>query len=165
MWAFRRADASQFLQQNRACAEIGVLVIKQLMRPVRSHGDAVDLKGQTCGIDFGVEVAGFLGFADGARDGANPLVHDGRDTVAHNAAPAVGLEAGSAKETASLENPLFNQSQPILEQAPEAGHPSGRGDGRSRDLFYENLAGELDGRSLKVFLGTKMREETTLAHF
>src|SRR5258708_39151372 len=102
------------------------------MCPVRSHGDAVDLKGQTCGMDFGVEVAGLLGFVDGARDGANPLVHDGRDTVAHNAAPAVELEAGSAKETATLENSLFNQSQPMLEQAPEAGDTSGRAGGRAR---------------------------------
>jgi len=123
MWAFRRADAPQFLQQNRPRAGIGVLVMKQLMRPVRSHGDGVDLKGQACGIDFGVEVAGLLGFGYGARDGANPLLHDGRDTVAHNAAPAVELEAGSAKETASLENPPSTSASQCLSRPQRRGIP------------------------------------------
>jgi hypothetical protein len=37
-------------------------VVEQLERPVRSHGDSVDLKSQTRGINLEIDVPGFLRF-------------------------------------------------------------------------------------------------------
>lgn len=164
MWASGSRNAAQFLKHNGACARIGLAVFQQLGCPVRAHGHSVDLESQSGGFDFWIDVAGLLRFGYGAGNGTDPLLHDGHDAVANHSTAAVELERGGAEETSPRKDPLFDQNQPLLQQAPQARHALGRSDGRPRDFFYENLASHFDGRQLKFFLGTEMGKETALAH-
>src|ERR1700733_15946747 len=102
MRAFRCADAPKFFQQNRACSGVGLLVVQELIRPMRAHGNGVNLKRQASGIHFAFEMPRLLCFVHRARELANPLVHDGSDAVTHDAAPAIKLEAGRAEKTAAF---------------------------------------------------------------
>ncbi len=113
---------------------------------MRTHGNGMDLEGQSSGIGFGVEVAGLLRLINGPGDDVNPLVHDGRDAVAYDPAPAVELEGSSAEEASSPEDALLDHSQPVLKQAPQSWHTLGRGDGPPCYFLDEYLSSRFDGR-------------------
>jgi hypothetical protein len=113
------------------------------MRPVRADGDGMDLEGEARGVEFRVEVAGFLGFFNGTGNTGDPFAHDLDNAVANNSQSAVVLKRRGREEAAALENSFFDKRQPVIDQGPQAGHARGRGNGRQRHFVDENLAGHL----------------------
>src|SRR5579863_3450779 len=115
------------------------------MRPVRADGDGVEFEGKARSVEFWVEVASLLGSLHGARDGADPLVHDCSNAVAHYAATAIEFKRSRSKKATSLEDSFFNENQPVVNQRPQTRHALGCCDGRERHLFYEDVARHFDG--------------------
>jgi len=140
-------------------------VVEQLEGPVRAHGDGVNLKCQTRGINLKIDVPGFLRFVHGTGKHAYPLMHDFRDALAHLALPAVKFKGGGTEETPARENTLLNESQPVVHEAPKARHSLTRTNGRFRNFFDKNLASLRHRRQLKLFLRAEVGKKTTLAHF
>jgi hypothetical protein len=160
----RRRDAAQFFQRHHARARISLTVLKQLMRPVRAYGDGVKFERETGGVEFRVQVAGFLRFLHGGCDATNPFVHDFGDAVAHDAEAAIEFKRCRGEEAAALENSFFDENQPVIDQSPQTRHAFWRGDRRQRHLIDKNLARHFNGRQLQFFLRAKVGEEAALAH-
>jgi hypothetical protein len=147
-----------------AGAGVGHAVVEELVGPVGADGHGLNFVRQQCGAGFCGEVAGFLGFPNGAVEDGDPFAHDGGDAVAHGAAAAVEFERGGGEETAAGEKLLLDVRKPAVEQIPQAGQAFGRGERGARDLINKNLAGGFDGGELQVFLRTEVGEEAALAH-
>src|SRR5271167_1436645 len=134
------------------------------MRPMRTNGNRVKLERKARRVQFRVEVAGVLRPLHRASDSANPFVHDRGDAVAHDSQPTVELERSSGKKASTLENSLFDEDQPMINQGPKPGHTLGSGDGWPRHLIDENLASHFDGGQLQFFLRAEMGEKAAFAH-
>jgi hypothetical protein len=147
-----------------AGAGVGHAVVEELVGPVGADGHGLDLVRQQRGAGFCGEVAGFLGFPNGAVEDGDPFAHDGGDAVADGTAAAVEFERGGGEETAAGEELLLDVRKPAVEQIPQTGQAFGRGQRGARDLIYKNLAGGFDGGQLQVFFRTEVGEEAALAH-
>jgi hypothetical protein len=142
-----------------AGAGVGHAVVEELVGPVGADGHGLDLVRQQRGAGFCGEVAGFLGFPNGAVEDGDPFAHDGGDAVADGTAAAVEFERGGGEETAAGEELLLDVRKPAVEQIPQTGQAFGRGQRGARDLIYKNLAGGFDGGQLQVFFRTEVGEE------
>jgi len=131
---------------------------------VCADGHGVEFEGQAGGVELEIDVTGFLGFGDGACDGANPFVHDFGDTVADDAEATVEFERSGGEEAAAFEDALFNEREPMIDQGPEARDAFGSGNGRAGDLVDEDLASHFYRGKLEFFFGAEMGEEAAFAH-
>jgi hypothetical protein len=148
-----------------AGARVGGFVVEQLEGPVGFEAEGLEFVGEERRIHFGLEVAGFLGFGDGAFDGAEPFAHDGGDAVADRAAAAIEFKRGGSEKAAAGEKLGFDVAQPALDETPETWQAFGSFEGGDSDFVDEDLAGGLNGGELEVFLGAEMGEKAAFTHF
>jgi len=142
----RCLNAPQFLEQRGSRPRIGMSVVEQLVRPVRAHGDGVNLKRQPGGVHFGVHMAGFLPFVHRASDHANPFVHDGGDAISHHSAPAIEFKRRGAEKAPPFEHVPLHQLEPEVDDLPQPRHALAGGNRRPGNLFDKHLSRFFDRR-------------------
>jgi len=78
--------------------------------------------------------------------------------------PAVKLGRCRRKETAPAKYDSFHVPEPMLQHGVEAWQTPRTLQGWLHHLLQENLLGGFDCRKLKLFFGTKVGEDSGLAH-